>query len=135
MKQTARLKQLRTRFPDLEFQDYYCASIDVFVESARCCPKKDMARCLVSYVLGRAFEDMSMAVWIFMAFIADSQLKLLLILLIAKNLMSIYYSIKQTKKTKLSTNSILSRKKNYMTAVVLFPDQQSRGLDDPNEEG
>lgn len=80
MKQTARLKQLRTRFPDLEFQDYYCASIDAFVESARCCPKKDMARCLVSYVLGRAFEDMS------------------------------------------------------MTAVVLCPDQQSRGLDDPNEE-
>lgn len=52
----------------------------LFVESARCCPKKDMARCLVSYVLGRAFEDMS------------------------------------------------------MTAVVLFPDQQSRRLDDPNEE-
>lgn len=42
--------------------------------------KKDMARFLVSYVLGRAFEDMS------------------------------------------------------MTAVVLFPDQQSRRLDDPNEE-
>lgn len=55
-----------------------------------------------------------------MAFIVDFELKLQFILLIAKNLMSIYYFINQINKSKLSTNSVLSRKKKlYYTRDMI----------------